>query len=74
VGARKRGGEGLRGQIRRNLGVANAANEVAQHPLLVALIEHTEGSRLATRRVQELFIRQPGPDTHTHTLHCASRV
>jgi hypothetical protein len=71
VDARECGGEGLRGQIRRDLGVADATNEVAQHPFLMALIEDTERGRLATTSSEELLIRQAVPDSpHTPTLHC----
>jgi hypothetical protein len=72
VRAHESGRECLGGQIGRDLRVADTCQEVAEHAVLVAAIEHAEGTWLAASPSEQLLVRRVVPHRcHTHTLHFA---
>jgi hypothetical protein len=57
VSARQRGGEGLGREVGRDLGVPHAAEEVAEHAVLVAAVEGPEGAGLRTSKLEQRLVR-----------------
>ena len=61
MGAHEGRREGLGGQIRRNLGVSDTGEEIAEHLILVAAIEDPEGTGLRARCREQSLVRRVVP-------------